>query len=78
MVGILFFLQFLVAINLPYSLAHFSKINTKFSFGYVPPSEEEYFNAEDESVEELVMPNGMCQVFFKPYNKKACVNNSRV
>jgi len=58
MAAILILLHFTMLI-FSYSLAHYSNMKTKLSFGYAPPSEEEYYTAEDgESSEEIVMPKG--------------------
>jgi hypothetical protein len=51
-------LQFVLLLS-NYSLAY-THMKTKLNFGYVPPSEEEYYSTEDEeSAEELIMPNGI-------------------
>ncbi|CAK5087608.1 unnamed protein product [Meloidogyne enterolobii] len=56
MAAIIIVLQFIMLL-FSYSLAHYSNMKTKLSFGYAPPSEEEYYTAEDgESSEEIIMP----------------------
>jgi len=58
MAAIIILLQFIMLL-FSYSLAHYSNMKTKLSFGYAPPSEEEYYTAEDgESSEEIIMPKG--------------------
>lgn len=62
MAPILILLQFTLLLFC-YSLAHYTKMNTKFSFGYAPPSEEEYYTADDgESAEEIIMPEEKIKV----------------